>query len=67
MKKPTLIEIAEYAKSIGFSLDAEEFYSYYGSQGYGFGESAIGIRYIPVNLIHELKHRYCKTVKFTGG
>ncbi len=38
MTKPTIEQIAEYAKSIGFALDAEYFYDYYQSIGWMVGK-----------------------------
>ncbi len=38
MKHPTPTEIAEYAKSIGFDLDAEEFFDKYEIVGWVYGK-----------------------------
>lgn len=37
--KPTLLEIAEYAKSINFSINPEKFFDYYESRGWLIGKS----------------------------
>jgi hypothetical protein len=39
MKKPTPEEVAEYALSIGFALDGEEFCDFYESKGWCIGKS----------------------------
>ena len=37
--KPTVQEIADYSKSIGFNLEAEKFFDYYESKGWLIGKS----------------------------